>query len=180
MSSEASAGRWVDHVGLTVPNVEEATRFFEEAFGATIVYDTHPRGSEPIAGPEIEQMVGIAPGSTLVTFRMLQLPHGPGIELFEYSTVDPRPPLTPADVGVQHFAVYVDDIDAACERIERAGGRVLAPPADLPGPESGAGNKWCYTRTPWDMTLELISVPTPMAFEATSTLKRWHPDRTGS
>jgi len=32
--------RDIDHVGITVPDIEAATRFFHEAFDAAIVYDT--------------------------------------------------------------------------------------------------------------------------------------------
>lgn len=32
--------RGMDHVGITVQNLEEATRFFESAFGAQVIYDS--------------------------------------------------------------------------------------------------------------------------------------------
>ena len=33
------AVRAIEHVGITVPDLEEATRFFAEAFGAEMIYD---------------------------------------------------------------------------------------------------------------------------------------------
>jgi catechol 2,3-dioxygenase-like lactoylglutathione lyase family enzyme len=165
----------IEHIGITVPNVDEATRYFAEAFGAELLYDTHPRGSEPFRGRELQTLVGVPAGTELITFRMLRLPDGPSIELFEYSTPDQRPAVSPADLGLQHVAFYVDDIDRACERIRESGGEVLVGPQDLPGPEAGTGNKWCYTRAPWGMTIELVTFPSPQAYEAVTDARRWKP-----
>jgi catechol 2,3-dioxygenase-like lactoylglutathione lyase family enzyme len=167
--------RGIEHIGVTVPNVEEATQYFADAFGAELLYDTHPRGSEPYRGRELEELVGVPAGSEVTTFRMLRLPDGPNIELFEYVTPDQREPICPADLGLQHVAFYVDDIEAACERVRRAGGHVLVGPRDLPGPESGAGNQWCYTRAPWGMTIELVTFPSPQAYEGETEARRWRP-----
>ncbi|WP_056059875.1 VOC family protein [Sphingomonas sp. Leaf230] len=43
--------RGIDHIGITVPDVEAATRFLSEAFDATIVYDTVADGL-PRRSPE--------------------------------------------------------------------------------------------------------------------------------
>jgi catechol 2,3-dioxygenase-like lactoylglutathione lyase family enzyme len=166
--------RGIEHVGITVPNIEEATRYFVEAFGAELLYDTHPRGSEPYRA-DLEQLLGVPPETELTTFRMLRLPDGPNIELFEYTTPNQRPPICPADLGLQHIAFYVDDIEAACERVRRSGGEVLAGPRDLPGPEAGPENTWWYTRAPWGMTIELVSFPSPQAYETQTPARRWRP-----
>lgn len=39
--------RAVEHIGLTVPDLEQATTFFAEAFGARKIYDMI---SEPLSG----------------------------------------------------------------------------------------------------------------------------------
>jgi catechol 2,3-dioxygenase-like lactoylglutathione lyase family enzyme len=171
------SARWLEHIGITVPDIEEATRYFTDAFDAEVLYDTLQRGSEPYRGPEAEQLLGVPPGTELIAFRMLQLQAGPGIELFEYKATEQRPAVGSADLGLQHFAVYVDDIGAACERVQKAGGQVLVGPRDLPGPESGPGNQWCYTRAPWGTTIELITSPSPMAYEQHTSARRWKPER---
>jgi catechol 2,3-dioxygenase-like lactoylglutathione lyase family enzyme len=175
LDTENMLVRGIEHIGITVPNVDEAARYFAEAFGAELLYDTHPRGSEPFGGAELEQLVGVPPETELITFRMLRLPDGPSIELFEYSTPDQRSAVCPADLGLQHVALYVDDIDLACERIRSSGGEVLVGPRDLPGPEAGPGNQWCYTRAPWGMTIELVTFPSPQAYEKQTTARRWKP-----
>lgn len=48
--------RGIEHVGLTVPDMEAATNFIAEAFGAEALYDML---DEPLAGPEVEVGLGI-------------------------------------------------------------------------------------------------------------------------
>lgn len=80
---------------------------------------------------------------------MLRLGEGPNLELFTYSGTSQRDPVVPSDFGIQHFCVYVDDIDEAADRLERAGARLLSAPTDLPGGDAGPGNRYLYARTPW-------------------------------
>ena len=43
--------RAIEHVGITVPDLEAATAFFAEAFGAEYLYDML---DEPLGGPAVE------------------------------------------------------------------------------------------------------------------------------
>jgi catechol 2,3-dioxygenase-like lactoylglutathione lyase family enzyme len=47
--------RAIEHVGLTVPDMEQATTFFAEAFGAQYLYDML---DEPLGGPAVEKGSG--------------------------------------------------------------------------------------------------------------------------
>lgn len=107
---------------------------------------------------------------------MLALPDGPGIELFAY---DPpgRSPALPHDLGWQHLALYVDDLDATLARAVEAGADPLAPPHPLPGPEAGPANRFAYLRTPWGSTLELVTYPDPQPYEEETARRRWRPAR---
>jgi catechol 2,3-dioxygenase-like lactoylglutathione lyase family enzyme len=164
--------RGIDHLGITVPDLEAATRFFIDAFDARPLFDNIRRTDPPFEGAEAENKVGMAPGVVLTTMRLLQLGNGPGLELFEMRGPDQRPPARPSDFGLQHFAVHVEDIEAASERFVAAGGVLLEGPNDMGGFEAGAGNKWRYGRTPWGSTIELICAPGPQAYEATTPLRR--------
>jgi catechol 2,3-dioxygenase-like lactoylglutathione lyase family enzyme len=115
--------RAVEHIGLTVPDLEQATTFFAEAFGARKIYDMI---SEPLSGPAIEKGLGVPEGAVIEAIRMLRLGNGPNIKLFTYSGVAQRDPVVPSDYGLQHFCVYVDDIDAAAAQLEKAGGTPLS------------------------------------------------------
>lgn len=167
--------RAIEHVGITVPDLEQATAFLAAAFGAEHLYDMI---DEPLSGPAIESGLGVPPGATIEAIRMLRLGDGPNLELFVYSGVPQRDPVLPSDLGLQHFCVYVDDMDAAAARLQEAGGVLLSAPGDLPGGDAGPGNRYVYARTPWGSTVELVTYPSPQAYEATTPRRRWRPDST--
>lgn len=77
--------RGIDHVGVTVPDLDAATEFFARAFGAEVLYDTLPRSDGPKGGWGTERRLGVPQGTAEVAVRMLRLPNGPGIELFEFN-----------------------------------------------------------------------------------------------
>ena len=168
--------RAIEHIGITVPDLEQATTFFAEAFGAEKIYDMI---DAPLSGPGIESGLGVPQGATIEAIRMLRLGNGPNLELFVYSGVGQREPVLPNDFGIQHFCVYVDDIDAAATRLEKAGANLLSAPVELPGGDAGPGNRYLYARTPWGSTIELVTYPSPQAYESRTELRRWRPPTTG-
>ena len=167
--------RGIDHLGITVPNVESATGYFIHALGAEVMYDVLRAGEPPLGGADIECAVGISEGTTVRAIRLLRLHDGPSLELFEYQSGRQQPAAIPSDFGLQHLAVYVDDIFAAAARVKEAGGVLLSGPMDLPAIEGGPGNRFWYTRTPWGMTLELITYPSSQPYERNTQLRRWTP-----
>lgn len=167
--------RAIEHVGITVPDIDAATRFFEQAFGAQVLYDML---DEPLGGPAVEAGLGIAPGAVIQVIRMLRLGNGPNLELFSYSGVAQAQPVVPSDYGIQHICIYVDDIDAAADQLEKAGGTLLSHPGELPGGDAGEGNRYVYTRTPWGSTIELVTYPSAQAYERHTGLRRWRPAKT--
>ena len=176
--------RGIDHVGITVPDVEAATAFFVEALGAVHLYDMLAPGAVPVPGEDAmdvdeEAQLGVPRGARMDAVRALRLGNGPTLELFEYSVVEQRPVARPCDLGFQHLALMVDDIDAAAARIVAAGGEALAGPTDLTYLEAGPGNKFLYMRTPWGSTIELIAAPSPMRYEDSTKLRRWRPSPDG-
>jgi catechol 2,3-dioxygenase-like lactoylglutathione lyase family enzyme len=176
-----STVRGIEHVGITVPDIEEASAFLVSAFGAEVIYDLEPTGSrdlseqDPDADDSDQATLGVRPGTRWIKSRVLRLGEGPSIELFEYADDEARPPATPGDLGIQHFGLYVDDIDVSRQKVIDAGGQPLAGPWLLPGPESGDGNKWIYTLSPWGSIIELTTMPSPMQYEEETPLRRWRP-----
>lgn len=171
--------RAVEHIGVTVPDLDQATRFLIDAFEATVIYQMSPEGANVFQGEEFEQTLGVPAGTELVNVRFLRFPHGPSLELFQYATPDRRPAARPSDFGVQHIALFVDDIDEACRRIVAAGGELLQGPSPMVFSEAGPGNRWIYTRAPWGMTIELVSYDR-MAYETTTDQRRWKPPPIGA
>jgi catechol 2,3-dioxygenase-like lactoylglutathione lyase family enzyme len=168
--------RGIEHVGITVPDVEAAARFLIDAFGAEVLYDMPaPERAPDDPYPDEQARLGTRPGARWITTKVLRLGDGPGIELFEYADDEQRPPATPADLGLQHFSVYVDDIDAARELVVDAGGTALEGPLLLPGIESGDGNRWMYVVAPWGGIIELLTLPSPQRYEQETPLRKWRP-----
>jgi catechol 2,3-dioxygenase-like lactoylglutathione lyase family enzyme len=161
----------VDHLGITVPNMEQATAFFVNVLGCALLYEREPPGDD-----SPRDRLGVPAGSRIQAVCFLRCANGANIELFEFSSPDQREEFPrPSDVGIQHLALYVDDLDAAVERLRRHGVELMAGPNPLPGPEAGKGNRFIYARTPWGLTVELISYPAPMAYEQHSDARRWRP-----
>ncbi|HET8812185.1 MAG TPA: VOC family protein [Gaiella sp.] len=175
MSEWSGAGvRAIDHVGVTVPDIEEAARFFAEALGAEPLYEMTPSKPATDDNLRLEQaQLGTRPGTRWRRALMMRLGDGPCIELFDYEDPDRRPAVTATDLGVQHFAIYVDDIDAVKDRMVAAGATALEGPSPLNGPEAGEGNQWLYVQAPWGGLIELVTYPSSQPWEQTTSLRRW-------
>ncbi len=139
--------RSIDHVGITVPDIEEATAYFIDVLGCELLYEWGPD-----APPQ--EALGVPPGSRIEVVRSLRCANGANIELFEFYSLDQRTDLPrPSDLAIQHLALYVDDLDAAVELLDRHDGTyLLSGPNPLPGPEAGEGNRFIYARTPWGIS----------------------------
>jgi quinol monooxygenase YgiN/catechol 2,3-dioxygenase-like lactoylglutathione lyase family enzyme len=166
----------VDHVGLTVPDINEATRFFEKAFGATAIYDVQPESAEPMAGPEVERELGFPPGAKIVHMRLMRIGTGPSLELFKIEDAPQRRAAALNDYGWTHIALYVEDIHTTAEKFEAAGGKLLSPPHGLAGIEAGDKNRGLYGRAPWGSLIELITYPSGIKYPDPQRI-RWTPPR---
>ncbi len=115
-------------------------------------------------------------GTVVKAVSMLKLAHGPGIELFEMEGPSQREAQRACDYGLQHFAVYTDDMEKALQRFRDAGGEVFTAPQPLGfATERGEGNCFCYASTPWGSIVEFIAYPSPMPYEHETRLRRWTP-----
>ena len=126
-------------------------------------------------GPAAEKELDLAPGTKLITMRMMKLAHGPGLELFEMKGPTQHPPARPSDFGLQHIAVYVDDMDASLRRFVAAGGTILSGPNVMLGLEKGEGNSWAYAQAPWGTVIELLTYPGKEDYEKNTKVRRWTP-----
>lgn len=168
--------RGIDHIGVTVPDMEEATKFFKNAFGAELAYDNLKPSEPPQEGTKAEKILGLTPGAKAVHIRLLVIGQSATIELFQFENTDHRQPLNAYDYGLQHVAFYVDDMDQAARQFTKSGGKLHTTPQDLSGNrEAGNGHQFVYGRTPWGMLIELISYPEGMNYPKESETKRWTP-----
>jgi glyoxylase I family protein len=136
------------HVALRVSDSERATRFYVEAFNGVV--RTSPGLRE---GPFAETVMGGTPGAR---FRVnhVDLPAGT-VELFEFlAPVHPTGGFRPAEAAQLHFALQVDDIAAALERVEAAGGKRYWPKVV----SIGGGGHAVYVTDPDGNVIELIDL----------------------
>lgn len=167
--------RGIDHVGIFVPDIEQGKAFFIAAFGARLIYQSLDSSQPPEQGDDLVRNTGIAPGSVLRAQCVLKLGQGPDIEMFEMVAPGQSPTTGRSDIGLNHFALYADDPQAAIERFEKAGGRMFSQPNEiLFKTEQGANNTFCYGVTPWGMNIEFISYPGEMGYEEGTELRRCH------
>ncbi|MBL3611458.1 antibiotic biosynthesis monooxygenase, partial [Rhodovulum sulfidophilum] len=61
--------RAVDHAGLTVPDIEAATRFLCDAFGAVTLYDVLPEEGPNMEGEGPQEELGLSPGTRITHMR---------------------------------------------------------------------------------------------------------------
>ncbi|MCV7287329.1 VOC family protein [Mycolicibacterium wolinskyi] len=151
--------RAVDHVAYTVPNLDEAVRFFVDHFGAELVFFDGPFADAESDGMRRRLNVD---RSAKCMIAMLRIGMHHNVELFEYQAPDQRTTLPRnSDIGGHHLAFYVDDIDAAYDYVSAIPGVVCQEGPNGVDPSAPvAGQRWFYFQTPWGMQLELTTCAT--------------------
>ena len=168
----------LDHVGITVPNINKAIEWFEDVLGAVapLTFGPFP------AGPFVASVVDVAETTSIDQITMLRIGHSANIELFQYTAPDGQRKDMPknSDWSGHHVAFYVTDIATAVEYMVEKGVRKMpAGPFTLTqGP--AAGQTIQYFQTPWGSYIEFISYPDGMAYEVPSVKPLWSPKENGT
>ncbi|MDY7227903.1 VOC family protein [Hyalangium rubrum] len=153
----------VDHVALTVPDLDKAVEFYTETFGATELFRLGPFDAAELPrmpdGRDWTEAHVNVPGAR-VFLAMLQLGPTLKLELFRYELPkDARttPPRN-CDLGGHHIAFQVENLEAAVAYLRARELRVMAGPIVIPvGP--AAGMRTQYVLDPWGNQLELVELP---------------------
>lgn len=162
----------IEHIGLTVPDLDEATAFFVDVLGAAVVFDAGPFKSDD---DWMARHLNVHPRAEIPRLRMLRCGTGPALELFEYKApAQARSVPANSDVGGHHIAFYVEDLPAAVQYLTERGARILGTPTLLAAGPS-AGLHFVYFLAPWGLQLELVSYPRGLAYEADATVRMWRP-----
>jgi glyoxylase I family protein len=153
-----------DHVGLTVPDLEAATRFLTDVIGCEYLYSLGPLSDD---GNWMRTNLNVDPRAVVAELRFFRCGSSPIFEVFEYSAPEQRadPPRN-SDVGGHHIALYVEDLDAAVAYLREAGVEVLGEPTSSVGPH--LGQRWVYFLAPWGAQFELVSYPNGRAWYSTN------------
>ncbi|MCL6284171.1 VOC family protein [Ruegeria sp. 2012CJ41-6] len=164
--------RGVEHIGFTVPDLEEATRFFVDVLGCEQFYDIGPFQVE---GDWMARQLNVHHQTEMKKLRFFRCGHGSNFEVFEYDAPDQRADLLKnSDIGGHHLAFYTDDFDDAVAWLRSHGVEILGDPVSRnTGPS--AGQSWVYFLAPWGMQLELVSYPEGKGYEQFTDRRLWNP-----
>lgn len=165
--------RGIDHIGFTVPDIDQGVNFFRDVMGCTEAMRFGPFSDDK--GTFMKDLVNVDPRAVIKQIAMMRCGDGSNIELFQYSAPDQKTVMPRnSDYGGFHIAFYVKDIKAAVDKARALGLKTFMGPFDLKeGP--AAGESITYVLTPWGMQLELISYPEGMAYEKGAKTKLWAP-----
>jgi glyoxylase I family protein len=136
----------VNHTGISVSDMERSLTFYRDLLGMELVFDSDLDDVAPL-----NAVVGMDKARGRVTW--LRADDKTMIELWQWNHPQGRPlpdDYRPADRGVTHFALEVDDVDELCERIVAAGLHANTKPLDL------GLHKTTYVRGPDNEIIEIL------------------------
>jgi catechol 2,3-dioxygenase-like lactoylglutathione lyase family enzyme len=165
----------IDHIGLTVPDINQAIEWYEDILGAVA-----PLTFGPFEGAFLEGALNVVPGTGINQITTLRIGQSAGIELFTYHSPGQRTdvPLN-SDWSGHHIAFYVTDIEAAVEYMDSRDVDRLFGPFTLTSGDA-AGQSINYFRTPWGSFIEFISYPDGMAYQQVPSVHPlWSPKDNG-
>ena len=167
--------RGIEHISMTVPDLDQATDFFVGLFGCQTLYTMGPFAGK--GGSFIRVYANSDVRSVVHYVRVLRSPYL-NIELFQASSPVQRtrwPDLL--DIGGWHLAAYVDDIDAAIEQLRRREGVYVLGEGKRPtgGPEVGEGSYACHAMTSWGFHFELLTYPDGREYQSSFDDRLWNP-----
>ncbi|RYP63230.1 hypothetical protein DL769_007037 [Monosporascus sp. CRB-8-3] len=148
----------VNHIGLAVPDVEVAQKWYMDVFGFR---QLRPISFEDRDANEDTVVLNILPSVvSKVKLAYLGTGNSVGIELFEF--IDPKTdPRRETHIGngqhitlggFFHFAITTPDIEAMRRKVLECGGKAVGGVGTLDGEEG------TYVQDPWGNIVELITV----------------------
>lgn len=164
MAEKSFPGRIsVDHVGFSVPDLEQAVDLFVNGFGCEIAYMGGPYDDAGYVWPGEEK-----PAETPLTIAMLVHGGTQVIELLHYdnpaneSRIAPRP----NEMGGAHICFYCEEIEGVVEALRKRDDITVM--GDVEREVGGAidGTDWVYTVTSWGLVIELMRwIPGMLPYE---------------
>lgn len=135
----------INHTAVSVADMERSLTFYRDLLGMELIFD-----SDVADAADLSAVVGMAEARG----RVVWLRVGDGmLELWQWDHPGGRPlppDYCPADRGVTHFALEVDDVDALHRQVIEAGFSATTEPRDL------GLHKTTYIRGPDDEIIEIL------------------------
>ena len=144
----------IRHTGIVVSDMDRSLPFYRDLLGMEVWADFKDDSAY------VQAMTGV-PGAHIWMVK-LKAANDVSIELLQYLS-HPQPPpeqlVKARDVGCNHVALQVNDLDTLHEKLKAAGIRFNAPPAVSPD----GGAKVAYCRDPEGVLIELVQILSPPA-----------------
>lgn len=172
--SAAAAGlpglRGGDHLGITVPRLDEAVNFFVDVIGCEAFYKLGPFKAD---NDWMQVHLNVNARAEIPQIRVVRCGHGINLEIFQYTSPDQNTTLPKnSDIGGHHLAFYVDDMAKAVAHLKKHNVKMQGEPTVMKDGPS-AGETWMYFLAPWGMQLELVSYPKGKAYEKDYKTRLW-------
>ncbi|MDC1106559.1 lactoylglutathione lyase family protein [Prolixibacteraceae bacterium] len=157
--------RTFSHIGITVPDLEKAVKFYTEVLGFYLIMK--PTLIEEENTTAIGKMCIDVFDKGWGSFRIAHLATGDkiGVELFEFpQSKSLKPHFDPFRCGLFHFCVQDPDIEGLVEKIVAAGGKQRMPIREYyPGEKP---YRMCYVEDPFGTVFELYSHSYELTYSA--------------
>ncbi len=148
--------RAFSHIGITVPNIEEAVKFYAEVMGWYVIMA--PSTVKKERETAIGQMCIDVFGEDWETFEIAHMStsDGIGIELFSFPNMDHKKPrFSPFTTGLFHFSVQDPNIEALTQKIVEHGGKQRMPIREYYPNEKPY--KMVYVEDPFGIVFEIYT-----------------------
>ncbi|MFG1847961.1 VOC family protein [Micromonospora carbonacea] len=147
----------VDHVALTVADLDAATAFAVDVLGGEVVYRLPPLAR---SDDWMSEHLDVPPRAT-AEIALIRLGPTTNLELFQYTVAgQATTPPRRHDPGHQHLGFLVADVAEAAAAVHRLSGLTPQGPVQAAGGRSPlAGACRARFRTPWGLAFELRSPP---------------------
>src|SRR6202035_3691285 len=114
----------VDHIGFTVPDLDQAHHFLTEVLGCEYMYTLGPYRHDDTDW--MREHLNVDPRAVMQQLHFYRCGGRAIFEVFQYAAPDQRreQPRN-SDYGGHHVAFYVDDLDAAVKYLRDQGVQIL-------------------------------------------------------
>ncbi|SHI63056.1 lactoylglutathione lyase family protein [Arenibacter nanhaiticus] len=156
MNTTENYPRAFSHIGISVPNITRAVKFYQEVMGWYVIMEAATVKKERETA--IGQMCMDVFGEDWDEFQIAHLStsDGIGIELFSFPQGKKEAPaFSPFNTGLFHFCIQDPNIEGLIEKIVAHGGKQRMPireyyPNDKP-------YKMCYVEDPFGIVFEIYT-----------------------
>ncbi len=155
MPSSPRSTLGLDHVNISVRDLDRAIRFYGETFGLAVLL------RRTLSGEWFDAIRGTR-GAVADCAILVNGDHSLRVEMLCFPSVSADPSAHPSagpggmdDIGIGHFAITVTDIDAVRERAIQAGATPVGAVVEVPRSILPKGKRMCYLRDPDGILLEL-------------------------